>query len=196
MTCLTPSSSLTAAESLGAKRPRRIATRGFGGAPRKPPTRTGEVNTMEKPLNSTDFEEHDHDTPTEADLDQAYGSKYLSASDVGDRKIKTAIKKIRKGDFRNSDGTRETKFVLYFENLDKPMVLNATNVETLVEALGRVPGKWVGAVIGIYVDRNVTFGGKRVAGLRLRVLAPTATKPESSPQNDSGLTDMDDDIPF
>jgi hypothetical protein len=144
----------------------------------------------------SDFEAYDLDTPTEADLDQAYGSKYLSVTDVGDRKIKTTIKKVRKEEFRSSEGTKQIKFVLHLENFDRPMVINTTNMQTLVEALGRVPGKWVGTVIGIYVDRNVTFGGKRVAGLRLRVLPPAAAKPEPSSQNDAGLNDMDDDIPF
>lgn len=144
----------------------------------------------------SDFEEYDVDTPTEADLNRIYGSKYVSVTDVGDRKIKATIKKVRKEDLRNRDGTMETKFVLYCENLDKPMVLNDTNQETLVEALGRVPGKWLGAVIGIYVDRSVTFGGKR-GGVRLRVLPSVATKPEpSSSQNDTGLNDIDEDIPF
>jgi hypothetical protein len=146
-------------------------------------------------MSNSDFE-YDDDVPTEADLNRIYGSKYLTVTDVGDRKIKTKIKGIREVDLRNSDGSKETKFVLYCENVDKPMVLNVTNLETLVEALGRVPAKWLGAVIGIYVDRNVTFGGKRVAGLRLRVLAPATTNPEPSSQNDTGLTDMDDDIPF
>jgi hypothetical protein len=142
----------------------------------------------------SEFEDYDPDTPTEADLDQAYGPKYLSATHVGDRKIKTTIKKVRKEEFRSSDGTKQIKFVLYLENLDRPMVINATNMQTLVEALGRVPAKWVGAVIGIYVE-NVTFGGKRVAGLRLRVLTASTKSGPSSP-DEPGHNDMDDDIPF
>ena len=50
-----------------------------------------------------DFLDHDTDTPTEADLDQAYGSKFLSAADVGDRKIRTKITKVRKADVRILD---------------------------------------------------------------------------------------------
>jgi hypothetical protein len=141
----------------------------------------------------SEFENYDPDTPTEADLDQAYGSKYLSATGVGDRKIKTTIKKVRKEEFRGNDSTKQIKFVLYLENLDRPMVINATNMQTLVEALGRAPAKWVGAVIGIYVE-NVTFGGKRVAGLRLRVLAAAPTKPGPSSPGEPGHNDMDNDI--
>jgi len=58
-----------------------------------------------------------------------------------------------------------------------------------------VPAKWVGAVIGVYVE-NVTFGGKRVAGLRLRVLAAAPTKSGPSSTDEPGHVDMDDDIPL
>jgi len=67
----------------------------------------------------TNFAEYDPDTPTEADLDQAYGSKYLSATGVGDRKIKTTIKKVRKEEFRGNDGTKQMKFVLHLENFGR-----------------------------------------------------------------------------
>lgn len=42
------------------------------------------------------FVEHDLDTPTEHDLEQAYGSKYLQATDIGDKKIRAKIAKVRK----------------------------------------------------------------------------------------------------
>src|SRR5262249_49107869 len=42
-----------------------------------------------------DYSEHDLDTPTEADLDLAYGSKFLSAPDIGTRKVRTKIIKVR-----------------------------------------------------------------------------------------------------
>jgi hypothetical protein len=133
-----------------------------------------------------EFLEHDLDTPTEHDLDQAYGSKYLSATDVGDRKIRTKIAKVRKEEMRTDDGKTRTKFVLYFEALDKPMVLNATNKDALVDKLGKTPANWIGASVGLFVDPKVTFAGKRVKGLRLRVLTPPAaaapaTKPTPQP---------------
>ena len=41
--------------------------------------------------------EFDNDllTPTEADLDACYGSKFLSATDLGDRKLRTKIGRVR-----------------------------------------------------------------------------------------------------
>lgn len=149
-----------------------------------------------------DFIEADLDTPTEQDLDTLYGSKYLSAADVGDRKIKTTILKIRKEDLRADNGKTRKKFVLLLEGVDKPMVLNATNKDALVDALGKVPASWVGASVGIYVDPNVLFAGKRVKGLRLRVLlapakpkpAPAAAVPWPEEKGDPGA-DFNDAIP-
>jgi hypothetical protein len=52
----------------------------------------------------------------------------------------------------------------------------------LVTALGKVPSKWIGAAIGIYVDHNVPFAGKITKGLRLRVLGATVlAKPALAP---------------
>jgi len=122
----------------------------------------------------------DISTPTEADLNDCYGSKYLSAADLGDKKIRTRLAKIRKEPMRQQSGTERPKFVIYFTTLDKPMVLNATNKITLVDALGSLPADWIGAEVGIYAE-NTQFAGKPVKGLRLRVLSPpkrSASKPE------------------
>jgi hypothetical protein len=94
---------------------------------------------------------HDLDTPTEADLDQAYGPKFLGAADVGLHKIRTPIAKVRKVDLRGNDGTKRVKFVLHFRDIAKPMVLNATNKNELVKKLGKDPRNWIGALVGIYV---------------------------------------------
>jgi hypothetical protein len=149
------------------------------------------------------FLEHDIDTPTEADLDQAYGSKFLSAADVGDRKIRTRITKVKKAELRGNDGTARVRFVLYLEGIDKPMVLNSTNMNELVGKLGRNPANWKGAAVGLYVDPNVTYAGKRVAGLRLRVLGPSTTAkpagpvmPPEPPHDGTGIEEMGDSIPI
>jgi hypothetical protein len=126
----------------------------------------------------TDFTD-DLDTPTEKDLDDLYGSKYLGATDLGDKKIRTRIAKVRKEALQQQGKEARTKFVIYFTTLDKAMVLNATNKNVLVEKLGRDPAKWVNAEIGLYTELT-QFGGKPVKGLRIRVLSvpKAAAKPE------------------
>jgi hypothetical protein len=113
------------------------------------------------------------DTPTEADLEACYGSKYLSATDIGSRKIKAKIAKIRKEELKQNNGPTRNKFILYFDVVDKAMVLNATNKQVLVDALGTKPADWIGAEVGILAE-PVQFAGKSVMGLRVRVLGKPA----------------------
>jgi hypothetical protein len=127
-----------------------------------------------------DFDD-DLETPTEADLDSCYGSKYLGAVDIGDKKIRTRIGKVRKETMQQQGGKPErAKFVIYLTTIDKPMVLNATNKNALVDKLGRVPANWVGADIGLYTEPT-QFGGKPTRGLRLRVLGPAKTAAKVAP---------------
>jgi hypothetical protein len=125
----------------------------------------------------------DLETPTEDDLDKCYGSKYLSADDIGDKKIRTRINKVRKEPMQQRDGKPErAKFVLYFATLEKPMVVNATNKNALVDKLGKNPSDWKGADVGLYTEPTM-FAGKPTRGLRLRVLSlPKAAKAVPAPK--------------
>jgi hypothetical protein len=127
-----------------------------------------------------DFAEYD-DTPTEADLEACYGSKYLSAAEIGDRKIRTKIARVRKQALQQQGGGTRIKFILSFPNIDKEMVLNVTNKNILVEALGRDPAKWRHADVGVFTVPTA-MGGKATRGLRLRVLyTPATAAPPSGP---------------
>jgi hypothetical protein len=121
------------------------------------------------------------ETPTEEDLEACYGSKFLTATGVGNRKIRTKIARIRKQALQQQGGGTRTKFILSFSTVDKEMVLNATNKIVLVDALGRNPADWVGAEVGLFTEPTV-MAGKPTKGLRLRVLnKPSGTAPTSKP---------------
>ena len=115
--------------------------------------------------------EFDNDllTPTEADLDACYGSKFLSATELGNRKLRTKIGRVRMEELKQQDGKTRKKFILGFTNLDKEVVLNATNKTALVDALGRIPADWIGAEIGLLTEPCM-MAGKPTRGLRVRVL--------------------------
>ena len=123
----------------------------------------------------TDFNDYD-DTPTEADLDACYGGKYLNATELGDRKIRTKIVRVRKQGLPQQGGGTKTKFILAFTSVDKEMVLNTTNKNALVDELGKRPADWIGAEVGIYTEPT-KYGGKPTRGLRLRVLNKPVTTP-------------------
>jgi hypothetical protein len=73
------------------------------------------------------------------------------------------------------------------------MVLNITTIRVLEAAYGGDTDQWVGNKVMVYVDPNVSFGGKVVGGLRLRTpKVKTAPKPAPAAVD----ADFDDEIPF
>jgi hypothetical protein len=102
----------------------------------------------------------------------------LSATELGDKKIRIRILRVKKEPMRGQDGREKNKFILSFSNVDKSLVANATNIKTLVDALGKAPSGWLNADIGIFTEPT-TMAGKPTRGVRLRVLGklPSATAP-------------------
>jgi hypothetical protein len=157
---------------------------------------------------------YDHDTPSEADLDLCYGSKFLSATELGDKKIRARILKVKKEPLRGQDGKEKNKFILSFSNLDKSLVANATNIKILVDALGKAPSGWLNADVGIFTESTM-MAGKTTRGVRLRVLGkppgaapapatapkppaptPTATEAGAWPDEPGDPGPMDDFVDF
>jgi hypothetical protein len=151
---------------------------------------------------SDEFPETDINTPTEHDVDEAYGSRFLGVTDIGAKKIRTTIVKVRKEEIKDRESGRiKTKLLVFFANIDKPLVLNVTNKNVLVDALGKPPAGWLNAAVGVLVDPSVSFGGQKKGGVRLRVLLPpspaTASKPTPADEKgDPGFDpDLNDDVP-
>jgi hypothetical protein len=129
------------------------------------------------------------ETPTEEDLDACYGSKFLTATELGERKIRTKLERIRKQALQQQGGGTKTKFILSFTSVDKEMVLNVTNKNVLVDALGRNPTDWINAEVGLFTEPTV-MGGKATRGLRLRVLnKPSRPAPRTPPTPDKPWPD-------
>jgi hypothetical protein len=117
-----------------------------------------------------------------ANFDDLYGSKYLSAADLGDKTLRVKIGKVEVADLRQQDGSTQKKYALFFPGQDKAMVINKTNAMTLANAFGKNPTGWVNQGIEIYSE--MTGLGK--PGLRVRVLR--VNKPIAE--------EMSDEIPF
>jgi hypothetical protein len=130
---------------------------------------------------------------TEQDIEGLYGSKMLSGTELGDRKIKARIEDVLKQTLqgRTPGEPARTKVVLVLAGHEKQLALNATNFTYLRDTLGRDPQKWVGAEIGIKAE-DVSFAGRIVKGLRIKVLENGRPAPASSPAS----AEMDSEIPF
>ena len=122
---------------------------------------------------------------------QMTSSKYLKQDDIGEGKLVT-IKGLRKANVAPDDEPVENKWTMLFEELEKPLVLNATNIQLTERACGSDDtDDWIGKQIVLYVDPNVSYGGKIVGGIRVRA-RKGSSKPAPAPVND----DADLDPPF
>ena len=54
----------------------------------------------------------DLNTPTAADLEEAYGSKFLGVVDVGDKKIRSKLVKLAKDEVKDRESNRLKKRIL------------------------------------------------------------------------------------
>jgi len=104
-------------------------------------------------------------------------SKYLRKEDIEDDTPAT-IKGVKLEELGQGDKP-EQRWVIYFKQFAKGMVLNVTTIRVLESAYGDDTDVWTGKQVLLYVDPNVSFQGRVVGGLRLRV-----PRPKLSPQNE------------
>jgi len=121
-------------------------------------------------------------------------SKYLKTSDVPDPVIVTVVK-VGKVNMAKEDAAPEYKWAIKFQEFNKPMVLNSTNIKIAEKVFGSDnTDDWVGKEIVLFTDDNVTFGGELVGGLRFKGQEKTPVKAEK--KQVGRFDDMADDIPF
>jgi hypothetical protein len=130
---------------------------------------------------------------TESDLEGLYGSKMLSGTELGDRKIKARITDVLKQTLqgRTPGEPARTKVVLVLAGQEKQLALNSTNYTYIRDTLGRNPQNWIGAEIGIKAE-DVSFAGRTVKGLRVKVL----DNGRPAPAGAAASAEMDAEIPF
>lgn len=105
-----------------------------------------------------------------------------------------------------ADAEEELKWCMRFKEFKKPLVMNSTNIQLTVKALGTdETEEWPEKKIVLYVDDNVSFGGKLVGGIRIRkARVPGGPGPNYRPPADdankkaalASFDDMKDDVPF
>lgn len=126
-----------------------------------------------------------------AKVSEMIQSKFLRKEDFDEDQVCT----VKSVELEAMQQTSDTKWVLYFREHQKGMVLNTTTIRVLEQAFGDDSDNWVGQKVKVYVDPNVSFQGRVVGGLRLRTPKPgakAAAAPPPPPKDDQ----FEDDIPF
>lgn len=109
-------------------------------------------------------------------VNDAFPSKYLKATDLKGRKIQADIDRItteKVGD--------DSKPVVYFAGKEKGLVLNKTNAMTIAAGYGPEFDGWLGKSIFLY-SAKVNFNNQMVDSIRIELPVE--------------LADIKDDIPW
>jgi hypothetical protein len=101
-------------------------------------------------------------------IGQMMSAKYLKKDDV-DPPVLVSIRTFRHENVAQENQPEELKWVMYFAEMDKGLVLNSTNLQLAAMALGSDDtDDWIGHQVVLYNDPNVSFGGKLTGGVRIR----------------------------
>ena len=124
-------------------------------------------------------------------------SKFLKQTDIGAGALMT-VSSCERYNVAKEGAEPEHKWCLAFEETDKPLVLNSTNIQLCERIFASDDtDRWVGKRVVLYVDPNVSYGGKVVGGIRVRAPKKGAAAPPPPPPPLPAEEDLtDDDIPF
>jgi len=96
-------------------------------------------------------------------------------------------------------GRGESRWVLYFREKTKGIVLNVTKIKQLEAAYGDDTDNWTGRKVKVLHDPTVMMGAEVVGGIKfvLPSAAQIAAQPAPPPPPPQAATEgFDDDIPF
>ncbi|MFH1921475.1 MAG: hypothetical protein ABIP48_16540 [Planctomycetota bacterium] len=118
------------------------------------------------------------------DVTEFLTGNYLTAAE-----IKTPTTVTIKGAERELVGVgqnQQTKLVVYFDQLQKGLVANKTNLGVIANLYGTNSEAWKGKPLELYSEM-VSFQGRQVPGLRVRAAPqppapPSAGQPQPAPQ--------------
>ena len=129
-------------------------------------------------------------------LNELLPSRFLKQSDVEDEPVVT-IAALKQVNVAPPDAPAEMKWVIQFDEFEKPLVANSTNLRLLGQFFGNETAGWMNQKVILYVDRSISFGGKLVGGIRLRNTKKPAPRKAATVQDaNKALIEMDDDIPM
>ncbi len=116
-------------------------------------------------------------------VSEAFPSNYLKAADLNNRTIKVAINKVV---FEEIGRDKDSKPIVYFENVKKGLVLNKTNAVEIAATHGDQMDGWIGKEIELF-SMMVPFQGQNVAAIRVRAVAEAVVAEAADPNDPLGI---------
>jgi len=101
-------------------------------------------------------------------ISELRNSRFLTKDDC-EPPIKVTVRNIEQVDVAMEGQKPELRWAMNFQEDCKPMVLNSINAQVIAMITkSEETDDWGGAVIVLYNDPTVSFGGKIVGGIRVR----------------------------
>lgn len=117
-------------------------------------------------------------------------SKFLTKDDV-DPPVLVTMGQVEKVNVALPDVEPEYRWALHFNELEKPMVLNQTNIN-LINSVTSTDDTddWIGKKIVLYNDPSVSYAGKLTGGIRVRgnQVAQAPVVPNQKPAPAAGFS--------
>jgi len=126
---------------------------------------------------------------TQMKVSAAFPSKYLKAADLNDQ---NRILKMADVEMTTISETEDDKPVLYFEGVEKGLVLNKTNSAKIAAAYGDEMDEWKGHEIVLFCAM-VDFKGDSVEAIRVRAPQPKDKPRKSDPISSSRASEPEFD---
>ncbi len=123
-------------------------------------------------------------------LNDRFPGRYLTKEDA-DTGLTACMDRVEEQQLKTPSGQTENRPVLLLRD-QKPLVLNKSNFLTIADLYGADDESWSGHWICLFNDPSITFGGKRVGGVRIK---PEKPAQEIAANRDSG-GDADGPLPF
>jgi hypothetical protein len=128
-------------------------------------------------------------------ISEIFQSKYLKAGDLPEEGSQVVT--IEKIGLEEIGKDKETKIVLYFEELQPALICNKTNARTIARLMGSEDlDDWVGKTIRLY-RTEVDFQGDMVEAIRVRSKPEKAvTKVVTKPVTKRKTEPVDDEVEY
>jgi len=110
------------------------------------------------------------------DMNQAFPSDYLKASDLKGADITVTMDRVEMHELGS-----EEKPILYFKGTDKGLVLNKTNTRTIMDIYGPESQEWAGNKIVLFPTQT-DFQGRQVQCIRVKIAVTQVKQP--APENE------------
>ncbi len=101
---------------------------------------------------------------------EAFPSNWLKAADLNNRIVKVTIDQVI---FEEIGQNKDKKPVVYFDKVQKGLVLNKTNATEIAAKHGETMEGWTGKEIELF-STMVPFQGQNVPAIRVRAVADLA----------------------